>query len=137
MPGTSWRSRGGLIPSVLLAALLCGGAAGAAATANAATDHWVCNSYYSAQRCYAGTGYRSYVEVTNSMGARKSEVCAKGVTAAGNVRSGSGCNHNTIGRVSCFSGASPHSAAYVYWAGSGGPAGVIGDARTPSSRTYC
>jgi hypothetical protein len=100
-------------------------------------DRWSCGNYYSAQTCYAGTGYRSYIEITNNIGARKAEVCAKGVTAAGNIRSGSGCNHNALGRVSCISSASPHSAAYIYWAGGGGPTTNTGAAKTPGSRQYC
>jgi hypothetical protein len=99
----------------------------------------VCNSYTSGQQCWAGTGYRSYIEITNTMGGAVYEVCAKGITEAQNLRTGSGCNNNASGRVSCFSGGSPLSAAYIYWGGTtpSGTAGVIGRARTPSSQTYC
>ncbi len=122
-------------------ALVCAGALMVsglfAPAARADLDTWACGNYFSGQTCYAGTGYRSYIEVVNAMGVFKYEVCAKGVTAAGNRRTGSGCSNNAKVRISCFDGISPYSAAYIYWGGGGDPATVFGEAKTPSSRQYC
>jgi hypothetical protein len=96
-------------------------------------DSWSCPNYSSAQTCWAGTGYRGYIEVVATLGATRSEVCAKAVTAAGNIRTGSGCQYNAFYRRSCLAGSSPNSAAYVYWAGSGSAINVYGQAATPSS----
>lgn len=109
--------------------------------ATADTVTWACYSYSSAQTCWAGTGYRGYKEVGNSTSdgggaVTRSEVCAKAVTAAGNIRTGSGCSYNTWLRGSCLSSSSPNSAAYVYWAGSSSATNNNGWAYTPSS-SWC
>lgn len=98
--------------------------------ADAYEDFWGCSNSYSAQTCWSGAGYHSWVVVAAAIGPSRAEICAKGVTAAGNVRSGSGCNYNTSTRGSGFSGGTPASAAYVYWAGSGSPTQINGSAGT-------
>ncbi len=87
--------------------------------ADALYDHWTCNNYSSAQTCYSGAGYHSWRGIINVIGTTKSEVCAKGHLSGGGAASGSGCNMNAVQRFSCLSG-SQLTAAYGYWAGSGG-----------------
>lgn len=98
--------------------------------AEAYSDLWSCSNAYSAQTCYSGAGYHSWQDVAAGIGPSRSEICAKGVTAAGNIRSGSGCNYNTNYRYSGFSGGTPTSAGYVYWAGSGSATDINGSAAT-------
>lgn len=59
----------------------------------------------------------------NELYVNRYEVCAKGRTAAGNVRTGggNGCTYNAQGRISCFIPDEPLTAGYVYWAGAGQP----------------
>ena len=80
---------------------------------------------------------RELTAISSFINPVKYEICAKGVTAAGNRRTGSGCNINANVRHSCFDGINPYSAAYVYWAGGGSPTSIAGDARTPSSVNWC
>lgn len=98
--------------------------------ASAAYWTWECSNSYSGQVCWAGTGYLGHKSVLNQLWVQRYEVCAKGVTAAGNTRlgGGNGCGYNTTYRASCFGTTSPASAAYVYWAGSGQPAKNMGTA---------
>ena len=99
-------------------------------TANVASafpHNWSCYAY-SASQCYDYQGYPSlyypWLGVKADVGDFVlSEVCAKGITAAGNYRTGSGCATNTFQKRACFSGGSPDSWAYVYWGG--GYAGQI------------
>ena len=115
----------------LLVGLLAAASLGLSAQrADAYADYWGCYNFYSAQTCWSGAGYHSWTFVVAAIGPNRSEVCAKGVTAAGNVRSGSGCSYNTNGRTSLFSGGTPMSAGYVYWAGSGSPTQINGAAST-------
>jgi hypothetical protein len=95
-----------------------------------AYSSWECAGYYSAQTCWAGTGYQAYKAVLNQLWVERYSVCAKGQTAAGNTRlgAGNGCAYNTTWRNSCFGSTSPETALYVYWAGSGDPAKNIGSA---------
>ncbi len=71
---------------------------------------------------FVGQTYNAWERIQNSMsgGAVVSEVCAKGVTAAGNIRNGSGCSNNTSFRDSDIVGGTPESRAYAYWGGAGG-----------------
>ena len=89
-----------------------------------AAESPMCGNYYSAQICWVGFGYHGIKQVTEFQHARRSESCAKGRTAAGNIRTGSGCNYNTDSRISKWSDPSPYSAGYGYWAGSGSPINV-------------
>jgi hypothetical protein len=55
------------------------------------------------------------------MSATSDQVCAKMITAAGNVRTAvnGACANNTRTKYACYSGAGPAGLAYVYWAGAG------------------
>jgi hypothetical protein len=99
-----------------------------ASRAQASVDTWSCGGYYSAQTCWAGTGYQNYRAVLNQLYVTRYQVCGKGQTAAGNTRlgGGDGCGYNTTFRASCFGASSPASALYVYWAGSGQPTTDVG-----------
>jgi hypothetical protein len=94
---------------------------------------WQCYSA-SASQCYDPTPCcHGWIQVSNQTSVTKYEVCAKAVTAAGNIRTGSGCNLNTFGRSSCLAGETPSSTAYVYWAGTGIATYNNGYAFTPAS----
>jgi hypothetical protein len=127
------------LASLFAAALLA--LAVAPPRAEAITDSWGCNVLYSAQTCWSGAGYRGWIEIVAALpsGVYRSEVCAKGRTEAQNTRTGAGngCDYNTRTRTTCFSTAEPPTAAYFYWAGSGGGVGGAADARSPASRFYC
>lgn len=107
-----------------------------ATSAHAFSDSWACSNYVSAQKCYSGAGYHSWVRVTGFVhnaagdGVSVYETCAKGITAAGNIRSGSGCAINFYLRESLFSGGTPMTVGYNYWGGSGGPWYLNGTANT-------
>ncbi|HEX4344863.1 MAG TPA: hypothetical protein VHZ31_04815 [Solirubrobacteraceae bacterium] len=108
--------------------LLIGAVAGVAAGSTAASPatafphNWNCYAY-SAGQCYDYQGYPPniyypWLGVKADVGDYVlSEVCAKGITAAGNYRTGSGCATNDFQKRACFSGGSPDSWAYVYWGG--------------------
>lgn len=107
--------------------------------ASADVDTVPCNNYVSAQSCYLGSGYRGYIQVTSGTldgATARSEWCAKAVTAAGNIKGGSGCNYNAVSRKSCLDNVSPNSVGYSYWAGTGYPLLVVTEGRTPTS-TNC
>ena len=97
----------------------------------------------SANTCTDTTGqqYNSWRQVVADMGDFISvyEVCAKGRTAAGNVRNGAGngCWNNTFYRQTCFYPETPQTEAYVYWGGSGGSRTINGNAQTPATATVC
>jgi hypothetical protein len=94
---------------------------------------WQCYSASAAQ-CYDPSPCcHGWIQVSNRIPVTRYEVCAKAITAAGNIRTGSGCNFNTFGRSSCLTGETPSSTAYVYWAGTGIPTYNNGFAATPSS----
>jgi hypothetical protein len=126
---------------VLLALAVALAAAALTSPAYALNDHWQCGNYGSAQTCWAGTGYHGYNEVVNQLTVDRYAVCAKGQTEAGNTRTGAGdgCAYNVIGgyRISCFGLASPNTAAYIYWAGSGQNTTNYGSARSPGENYYC
>jgi hypothetical protein len=104
----------------------CGVGGLATTSAEAYLHSQVCPHYTSAQVCWSGDGYHSNTEVVLQIGAYgnpafQNEVCAKAVTAAGNIRTGSGCagaGFATSQRVSCLVGGTPDSAAYGYYGGS-------------------
>jgi hypothetical protein len=101
-------------------------------------NNWGCNSTGSGQICYSTAGYHSYLEVTAVLQYARPEVCTKGITAAGNIRTGSGCNYNFVNyRTSCFAGGTPNSLAYYYWGGGYPNQGGSAIARTSSDRFYC
>ncbi len=117
-----------------LAGAVMAGALGSASTAEAYFG-WANCYTYSAQTCWVGNGYRGNIEVDAELWyTARSEVCAKGVTAAGNIRTGSGCSYNTGVRDSYFSYHEPASAGYAYWAGSGSPYEIGVEECSPSDR---
>lgn len=88
-------------------------------------------AYSHAQPCYSaaylncydaqGQTYNPWVLVDNTMqagGGQFPGVCAKAVTQAGSIKSGSTCLANTSG-ATAYLAASPTSLAYGYW-GDGG-----------------
>ena len=121
--------------SLLICALTTAASGTAASTASAFPHNWSCYAY-SASQCYDYRGYPNlyypWLGVKADVGDYiLSEVCAKGITAAGNYRTGSGCATNTFYKRACFSGGSPSSWAYVYWgSGYGGQITIYGRAST-------
>ena len=65
------------------------------------------------------------------------QLCAKAVTAAGNLRSPapgySSCGYGIFLIGVCLISDTPDSQAYIYWDGPGGPYGIEGLAETPDS----
>lgn len=109
---------------------------------HAYTHSWSCTRG-SANTCTDATGqqYNSWMQIIASVASGASEVCAKGRTAAGNVRAGAGngctTGSNVTYRVTCLYPETPQTEAYVYWGGSGGPKSISGSADTPASITVC
>lgn len=126
----------------LLSALVAVGALAtclvAAETAGAYGHGWSCNAA-SGSQCYddaytrGGQQYNAWRSVIASMSATSAQVCAKGITAAGNIKIGSGCNNGTTNRTSCLNSDPPESWAYVYWAGTGTIRLINGAAQTSAT----
>jgi len=114
---------------VLLGAFALSGMVGVLA-AHGYSHLWSCQGG-SGSQCYdfSGQRYNRWIQSSNEIQEIKSEVCAKAITAAGNVRSGSGCNGNSFGRISSYF-PDPESQAYGYWGGSGNFQTNIGKANT-------
>jgi hypothetical protein len=72
---------------------------------------WSCSNYYSAQQCY-DSGYHPWYEI---------HIYA----------------HNYHTAIACLASSSPDSNAYGFWAGTGGPTPINGEAKTPASRQFC
>jgi hypothetical protein len=124
---------------LLLAVVACLGVSAVnAGSAEAWAHRWNC-TVGSAQVCWdvSGQFYNPWISVVVWSGGTVSELCAKAVTQANNLRTGSGCSYTTSSRVSCIASATPDSQAYVYWGGSGGPHGLQGDARTADDNIFC
>lgn len=88
-------------------------------SAQAYVHNWSCTAY-AASQCYdyQGVQYNSWQGVKADVGDYVlPEVCAKGITAASNIRAGSGCASNAFQKRACFSGGTPDTWGYVYWAG--------------------
>lgn len=114
-------------------AALASASAFAAAPANAYPHYWSCSNAYAASQCYdnAGQTYNPWRGVKIDVGDfTVPTVCAKGITAAGNIRSGSVCSFNTFQARACFSGPTPETLAYGYWNGGSGTRPVHGHAET-------
>ena len=124
---------------VAVAAITClGVAATVADSAGAYTHGWSCYSY-AASQCYddaytrGGTQYNPWVYVHGYTAATSDTLCAKGITAAGNLRTPQACAYNVHDVAACFAGSGtgyPESWAYVYWNGSGTQRHIDGDANT-------
>jgi len=111
-----------------------------ASTAAAYTHSWSC-SRNSGNTCSdsAGQTYNPWIQVYVQMNPFRDvhELCAKGVTAAGNQRSpasgDTSCDFGVTLHSVCFIGSSPDSLAYTYWDGPGGPYSFDSWAATPAS----
>jgi len=104
----------------LVVAVLCGVLATLSLKAERADAYYGWNNCksWSAQKCYVGNGYHGIIKVHSGVWFMTPyEMCAKAATAAGNIRTGSGCNYNTGSRTSLWSDPSPLSGAYGYWGG--------------------
>ena len=101
--------------------------------------NWQCYLYGSADRCFEPSyNYRGWYEVSDYMNSTRPTNCAKAVTAAGNVRSGSTCwEYYIVQAVACLGSGEPTTRAYTYWAGTGSATTYSSEARTPASRYYC
>lgn len=108
-------------------------------TAFAYPHGWNCTAY-SGSQCYdyTGTQYNPWVGVYAYVGDFVlPEVCAKAITSQNNIRAGSGCASNSFRKQACFSGGSPITWAYVYWAGAiTGTRPIAGRADTVTCPTY-
>lgn len=121
-----------VIAGVALGAL----SAGSAFAVRSSWDY--CTNYSSAQQCFrTPITERGWVEVVASIPATRFELCAKAKTEDDNIRSGSSCARNEFFHFSCLVGAEPASLAYVYWAGTGGPLNIRGEAGSPSGTVFC
>jgi hypothetical protein len=112
--------------------LVC--ALGMSSTASAYPHAWQCTAAEYIQ-CYDNTGtqYNPWRGVVSDLGDNaRPHVCAKGITANNNIRSGSGCTPNLAYSFrACFSGGTPDTWGYVYWGGNNtGPILIRGRART-------
>lgn len=123
----AWRICGGLrtaltalvistpMSTVLIASLFAG---------DAKADYyhlWNCGAQGSTATCYdPDTSPNPWLDVQNSTTYQRYNVCAKAVTDASNIKSGSGCSTNATYRCSSLAAASPYSTGYTYWAGTGG-----------------
>jgi len=107
-----WRA---LVAAVAVVAALAGTAV-VASPAQAYQHWWNCPTAYSAGQCYdySGTYYNPWEHITINVSNTSNHVCAKGVTAAGNIRS-SVCAVNTTTDGTCYTSASPETLAYGYW----------------------
>lgn len=92
--------------------------AGAVATSSHAYQGVSCWTY-SAQKCHT-SGYHGWSAWGTNVESYSSEVCAKAITAAGNIRAGSGCNYNNSVIIVCTYSTWPATNVYGYWAGGGG-----------------
>ena len=87
---------------------------------------WNCASWYAYDQCFdlAGQRYNAWeyvqVDYLNGIGGGTSVngTCAKAITAAQNIRSGSGCSSSLV-HYANIAGGYPTSWAYVYWGGNG------------------
>jgi len=85
------------------------------------THSWSCGAASYVQ-CYdnAGQQYNPWAYVRASMVPNSSTICAKAITAAGNLRNPQACLSNTNLVAACLNPAFyPESWAYVYWGGPG------------------
>jgi hypothetical protein len=117
--------------AVVVIGVVC--ALGISSNASAYPHGWSCTAAaYSQCYDYSGTYYNPWRGVAADIADNvRPGVCAKGITAAGNIRSGSGCSPNPAHSWrACFSGGTPETLAYVYWGGSGGSIYIAGRART-------
>lgn len=112
-----------------------GGAAIGATPAAALYDAGSCWTS-SGQVCQL-SGYHGWYQIAYGGDVSKPEMCAKAVTAAGNIRSGSGCIYPGSWTLRCLSGASPNSSAYGYWGGSGSAITGQTQAWSPSEHSFC
>ena len=108
-----------------------------APTANAYFAYAQCNNYTSAQTCWVGDGYHGLIRVTEIVFQQRFNICAKAQTAAGNLRTGSGCNVNTDYRSSLLSSTDPISAGYGYWAGTGAAEYDLVKQCSPTDESLC
>ena len=88
--------------------------------------------------CVDGGGHHSWTDVEafaarSGVPATVSQLCAYGVTDAGNVRTGSTCGVNQSHHQSCWSNGSPLSNGYVLWNYSGSAVNLSGYATTAVS----
>ena len=91
---------------------------------------WSCQrTAYDPCRDYSGQRYNPWMWVYIRMYAR-SGMCAKGVTAAGNLRSPQACVDGAYEVGACFDGRYPETWAYGYWGGSGTVRTIDGYANT-------
>jgi hypothetical protein len=91
-----------------------------AVNAHAFSANWPCSAWPSGTRCYEPSGqYVGWTNVTVSYSGAGTlaNICAKGVTAAGNERTSvyGPCSYNATYHQSCWGNPSPYSRAYVYW----------------------
>lgn len=100
-------------------------------TASAYRHAWTCNTA-SYNRCFDNTGtiYNPWFWSHAVMSATSDTICAKAITAAGNVRTPQACFNNSREVGACFSYNYPESHAYVYWGGAGTVREINGDANT-------
>jgi hypothetical protein len=124
-----------LLAFAMVGAMLLGVMAVGVPQAHAFAHNWACNAA-SAVQCYdyEGQQYVDWAQVTASMDYVSSDVCAKSITAAGNVRANS-CMHAVNYDITCYTSSTPDSWAYVYWAGAGSPS--IRNINGRASQAFC
>lgn len=120
--------------AVAVTMLLLGGAAASAAPAQGFVHNWSCSSAASAVQCYdyQGQQYVDWAQISAYTNVTVPNLCAKSITAAGNVRSNT-CSSYTTLDITCYTYDLPESWAYVYWSGSGSNKAITGRA----DQAYC
>lgn len=114
-----------------------GGAAIGATPAAALYDARSCWTS-SGQICQLTSGYHGWYQIAyGSLNGSKPEVCAKAITAAGNIRAASGCIYPGSWTLRCLGGPSPSTSAYGYWGGSGSAITGQTQAWSPSEHSVC
>lgn len=112
----------------------------APSTSAAFENRWSCPSLTSAVQCQdSDPSHHSWIAVQIKIDyyLNPDKICAYAWTAAGNQRTGSGCDPNDWIRTSCLSGSSPNSRGLGNWYWPGRTHNTAGYAATPSSNQIC
>jgi hypothetical protein len=103
------------------------------------THSWSCPNVTSAMYCQDVTEFHSWINVQTRIdyNLNPDSICAYAWTAAGNQRTGSGCDPHDWVRTSCLSSDTPNSHGLGNWYWPGQTHNTAGYAETPSSNDLC
>lgn len=131
---------GGRVAFLAVSAFVAAAALGSHASVAQALEHnWSCPNRNSGDLCADTVTYHSWVAIQERIDyfLNAPSICAWGQTAAGNIRTGSGCDSNDWVRTSCLSSETPLSWGYGRWYWSGHTHDTAGYAATPSNNLIC